>query len=101
MIRSIKIYTRLGLRYISRNRDNIIMKSIEVIDENISSDIMSYMKYKIVDNTYDSYLYIILYELIYLSILLKIKDNEEHKELIDTSIQSIIVYIIINKLMNL
>lgn len=96
MIRTLKVYTKLGIRYLLRSKIKLTVKTIEIVDDKISNEILSYLKYNnITNDSINSYFYIILYEIFYLSILLNIKDKKEHKEIINTSIQTIIIYCVI------
>jgi len=96
MIRTLKVYTKLGIRYLLRSKIKLTVKTIEIVDDKISNEILSYLKYNnITNDSFNSYFYIILYEIFYLSILLNIKDKKEHKEIINTSIQTIIIYCVI------
>ena len=96
MIRTLRIFSKLSVRYLIRSKVKLGIKAIEIFDDNISNEIISYLKYKnVTDDTFNSYFYIVLYEIFSLSILLNIKDKKEHREIINTSIQTIIVYCIL------
>lgn len=96
MIRTLKVYTKLSIRYLLRSKIKLTVKTIEIVDDKISNEILSCLKYNnITNDSFNSYFYIILYEIFYLSILLNIKDKKEHKEIINTSIQTIIIYCVV------
>lgn len=96
--RSINIYRRLSLRYIDRNKSQLIEKTIDIINENGTNELLSYLKYNnITNDSINSYIYIIIYELFYLSILLKIKTPNEHKEIINKSVIHVLLYFILKQ----
>ena len=96
--KSINICRRLSIRYFYKNKKHLLEKTVNIINENGTNEILSYLKYNnITNDSINSYIYIIIYEMIYLSILLKIKSPEKHRELISNSIVHIILYIIIKQ----
>lgn len=93
LFKPLKLGVKMGYRHILRSKTKLALKSIEIFDENISTEILSFLKYNhITDDNLNSYFYIIFYECFYLSVLLTIKEKKEHKEVIQSSIQSIIIY---------
>lgn len=96
--KSINICRRLSIRYFNKNKNILLDKTIDIINENGTNEILSYLKYNnITNDSINSYIYIIIYELFFLSILLKIKKPEEHMNIINNSIIHFILYIIIKK----
>lgn len=106
LFKTFKIGFKIGCRYLVRSKTKLALKSIEILNDNICTEIISVLKYNhISDDTLNSYFYIVLYEFIYLSIILGIKEKNEHKEIIQSSLQNIGIYylmkfIIINPFMN-
>lgn len=106
IIKPIRVGIKIGYRYFVRSKTKLVLKSIEILDDNISTEIISYLKYNnISDDSINSYYYILFYECLYLGIVLNIKEKKEHKELIVSSIQNIIIYylmkiVVLNPIMN-
>jgi hypothetical protein len=88
----INLYTRIGLRYMHRNRPTFIKQTFEFLNEDITKAILSFLKYEhITDDTLNSYLYIFMYELFYISVLSKM--GPSHK-IIEKSIIHLFLYIV-------
>lgn len=95
-LKPIKLGLKLGYRHLLRSKTKLAIKSIEIFDDTISSEVLSYLKYNhITDDHLNSYVYILLYECLYIGILLNIKEKQYHKEIIQSSFQSIIIYYLI------
>ncbi len=97
--RNLDIYRRLSLRYMHRNRIGLLEQTFEILNENGVNEILSYMKYNhITDDTFNSYMYIIIYEVFQLSLLMNFTDEEKHNSMIKKSIHHILLYIIFKEL---
>lgn len=95
--KSINLYTRIGMRYMNRNKDKIIKQSFELLNEDITNELLSFLKYKhITDDTFNSYLYIFIYELFYISIVTKLNPSKTPK-IIEKSIIHILLYILLKE----
>lgn len=95
--KSINIYRRLGLRYIIRNRVKFIKQSFEFLNEDATNEILSFFKYKhITDDTLNSYLYIFIYELFYVSILTKMNPEQTNK-IIEKSLIHLLLYVLLKE----
>ena len=92
--KSINIYRRLGIRYITRNRVKFIKQSFELLNEDVTNEILSFFKYKhITDDTLNSYLYIFIYEIFYVSILTRMSPSQTNK-IIEKSLIHLLLYIV-------
>ena len=92
--KSLKLFTRLGIRYLNRNKDKLIKQSFDFINDDISNGIVSFLDYKhIIDNEVHSYLYIVLYELFYISIYIQFNPNKQNK-IIEKGMIHLILYIL-------
>lgn len=96
--RSINLYRRLGVRYINKNKLNLIKKSFEILNEDVTNELLSFLKYKhITDDTLNSYLYIFIYELFYISVMIKLNPNEKNK-IINQSTLHLLIYLFVKKI---
>lgn len=92
--KSLNIFRRLGIRYINRNKDKFIKQSFEFLNDDITNEIVSYLNYKhITDNTLNSYLYILIYELFYISVSIKFNQNQQNK-IIEKGLIHLLMYIL-------
>jgi len=92
--KSLNVFRRLGIRYINRNKDKFIKQSFEFLNDDITNEIVSYLNYKhITDNTLNSYLYILIYELFYISVSIKFNPNQQNK-IIEKCLIHLLMYIL-------
>ena len=92
--KSLKIFTRLGIRYLNRNKDKFIKQSFEFLNDDISNEIVSFLNYKhIIHNDINSYLYIVLYELFYISISIQLNPNKQNK-IIEKAFIHLLLYVL-------
>lgn len=92
--KSLKLFTRLSIRYLHRNKDKWIKQSFDFLNDDISNDIVSFLNYKhIIHNEINSYLYIFLYELFYISISIQFNPKQQNK-IIEKGLIHLILYII-------
>jgi hypothetical protein len=92
--RNLNLYRRLSIRYMIRNRGNLLEQTFEIINENGVNEILSYMKYNhITDDTFNSYMYIIIYEIFQLSIMMNFINEDKHSSIIKKSIHHVLLYI--------
>ena len=91
--KSLNIYKRLGIRYVNRNKVKFIKQSFELLNQDVTNEILSFFKYKhITDDSLNSYLYILIYEIFYISIMIKINPNHKPK-IIEKSLIHVFLYI--------
>ena len=96
--KSINIYRRLTIRYIHKHKYKLMKKSVELLNEDATNELLSFLKYKhITDDTINSYLYIFIYELFYISIMVKINPNEK-KDILKQSTIHLLLYVFIKKI---
>ena len=92
--KSLKLFTRLSIRYLQRNKDKWIKQSFDFLNDDISNEIVSFLNYKhIIDNEINSYLYIFLYELFYISISIQFNPKQQNK-IIEKGLIHLILYIV-------
>ena len=92
--KSLNVFRRLGIRYINRNKDKFIKQSFEFLNDDITNEIVSYLNYKhITDNTINSYVYIFIYELFYISVSMKFNPNQQNK-IIEKGLIHLLLYIL-------
>jgi hypothetical protein len=95
--KSINLYRRLGIRYINKNKLILIKKSFEIMNEDLTNEILSYFKYNhITDDTLNSYLYIFIYELFYISVMIKFNPNNKQK-IINQSTLHLLIYLFVKR----
>lgn len=95
--KSINLYRRLGVRYINRYKLNLIKKSFEIINEDLTNELLSFLKYNnITDDTLNSYLYIFIYEVFYISVMIKFNPTEKNK-IINQSTLHLLIYLFVKK----
>ena len=92
--KSLKLFTRLSIRYLQRNKDKWIKQSFDFLNDDISNEIVSFLNYKhIIHHDINSYLYIILYELFYISISIKFNPKQQNK-IIEKGLIHLMLYIV-------
>lgn len=88
------IYGRLFKRGFKQNK--IMKQTFVLLNEDATGEILYYLKYNhITDTTMNAYLYVFIYELLYLSIWLHICPKEERKKILDKSFIHIVLYLFI------
>jgi len=96
--KSLNVYKRLSIRYIHKNKYKLMKKSFEFLNEGSTNELLSFLKYKhITDDTTNSYLYIFIYELFYISIMVNINPNEK-KDMFKQSTIHLLLYVFIKKI---
>ena len=96
--RSLNIYKRLSIRYINKNKYKLMKKSIEIINDDATNELLSFLKFKhITDDTINSYLYIFIYELFYISIMVNINPKKK-KDIFKQSTIHLLLYIFIKRI---
>lgn len=94
----IKTCLRLGKRYFIRNK--IINQTFQILNEDITNEILHYFSYNKIgesDLVMNTYLYIIIYELLYISVWIHFTPTHEKRKLIEKSFIHILLYIIIKE----
>jgi len=92
--KSLKLFSRLSIRYLQRNKDKWIKQSFDFLNDDISNEIVSFLNYKhIIHHDINSYLYIILYELFYISISIQFNPKQQNK-IIEKGLIHLILYIV-------
>ena len=92
--KSLKLFTRLSIRYLQRNKDKWIKQSFDFLNDDISNEIVSFLNYKhIIHHDINSYLYIILYELFYISIYIQFNPKQQNK-IIEKGLIHLMLYIV-------
>lgn len=92
--KSLKLFTRLSIRYLQRNKDKWIKQSFDFLNDDISNEIVSFLNYKhIIHHDINSYLYIILYELFYISISIQFNPKQQNK-IIEKGLIHLMLYIV-------
>lgn len=97
--RNLVLFKKLTIRKVSRNKMKYISQLVEITNDTFINDILNYMKIKhITDDGINSYMYILLYEFINISILMKLNEKKEHSKIIENSYIHICSYIILKYL---
>jgi len=92
--KSLKLFSRLSIRYLQRNKDKWIKQSFDFLNDDISNEIVSFLNYKhIIHHDINSYLYIILYELFYISISIQFNPKQQNK-IIEKGLIHLMLYIV-------
>lgn len=92
--KNINIYRRISIRYLHRNKDKLLKQSFELLNEDITNEILSFLKYKhFTDDSLNSYLYICIYELFYMSIFIRVFPSQT-KKIIEKSLIHLLLYIV-------
>ena len=97
--RGINLLKKLTLRKLNRNKIKYITQIIEISNDTIITDMLNYLKIKhITDDSINSYMYILLYEFINVSILMKMNDKKDHSIIIENGYLHIFSYIILKSI---
>ena len=92
--KSLKLFSRSSIRYLQRNKDKWIKQSFDFLNDDISNEIVSFLNYKhIIHHDINYYLYIILYELFYISISIQFNPKQQNK-IIEKGLIHLILYIV-------
>ena len=92
--KSLKLFTRLSIRYLQRNKDKWIKQSFHFLNDDISNEIVSFLNYKhIIHHDINSYMYIFLYELFYISISIQFNPKQQNK-IIEKGLIHLMLYIV-------
>lgn len=92
--KSLKLFTRLSIRYLQRNKDKWIKQSFDFLNDDISNEIVSFLNYKhIIHHDINSYMYIFLYELFYISISIQFNPKQQNK-IIEKGLIHLMLYIV-------
>ena len=92
--KSLKLFTRLSIRYLQRNKDKWIKQSFDFLNDDISNEIVSFLNYKhIIHHDINSYMYIFLYELFYISISIQFNPKQQNK-IIEKGLIHLMLYIL-------
>lgn len=95
-LKNIKLYKRLGIRYLYRNRTNLMQESFQYLNEDITHEVLSFFKYQhITDDDFNSNIYIFMYELFYISVFIKLFPSKTNR-IIEKGIVHLILYIILH-----
>lgn len=95
--KSINLYRRLGVRFINKHKLTLMKNSFEILNEDLTNELLSYLKYNhITDDTLNSYLYIFIYELFYISVMLKFNPTSKSK-IIHKSTLHLLIYLFVKR----
>lgn len=91
-----KLYYRIGKRYFIRNK--IIHKTFDILNEDITNQIVHYFGYnQLSDPVTNAYVYIIIYELLYISAWIHFTPKEEKRKLFERAFLHILLYILVKE----
>lgn len=92
--KSLKLFKRLSIRYLQRNKDKWIKQSFDFLNDDITNEIVSFLNYKhIIHHDINSYMYIFLYELFYISISIQFNPKQQNK-IIEKGLIHLMLYIV-------
>lgn len=92
----VKLYCRIGKRYFIRNK--IIHKTIDILNEDIANEIVHYFGYnQLSDPEMNAYLYIIIYELLYISAWIHFTPKEEKRKLFERAFLHVLLYMVVKE----
>lgn len=87
----VKLYCRIGKRYFIRNK--IINKTLDILNEDIANEIVHYLGYNH-DPVMNAYVYVIIYELLYISVWIHFKPK---RKLLEQAFLHIVVYMLVKE----